>query len=79
MPLHLGDDPPGLVPGDSLVGEVMVENLWFLRGSSHGPCQEVVYLPVEVVVGLEPDGIEDRVIFQVLVDVWYREGGIPLR
>src|SRR5450830_96497 len=32
---------------------------------------------VEVVVRLEPDGIEDRVIFQVLVDVGYREGRVP--
>ena len=32
---------------------------------------------VEVVVSLEPDGIEDRVILQVLVDVGYREGRVP--
>jgi hypothetical protein len=39
----------------------------------------VVYLPVEVVVRLEPDGVEDRVIFQVFVDVGRSEGGVPLR
>jgi len=32
---------------------------------------------VEVVVRLEPDCVEDRVILQVLVDVGYREGRVP--
>ena len=38
---------------------------------------KVVYLPREVVVRLEPDGIEDGVILQVLVDVRGGEGRVP--
>ena len=46
-------------------------------GPSNGPGHQVVYFMAEVVVGLEPDGIEDRVILQVPVDVGCREGGVP--
>src|SRR5665647_1081871 len=55
----------------------MEEHLRLLRGPSHRAGHQVVCLPVEVVVRLEPDGIEDRVILQVLVDVGYREGRVP--
>src|SRR5450756_470762 len=55
----------------------MEENLRLSGGSAHRAGHQVLYLPVEVVVRLEPDGIEDSLVLQVLVDVGYREGRIP--
>jgi len=54
-----------------------MENLRLSRWPSNWSGHEVVYLPVEVVVRLEPDGIEDRVIFQVFVDIRRGEGRVP--
>jgi len=57
----------------------MEESLRLCRGSADRAGHQVVYPPVEVGVGLEPDGIEDAVILQVFVDVGRGEGGVPLR
>src|SRR5450759_3601480 len=55
----------------------MEKNLRLSRWPTNRSGHEVLYLIVEVVVRLEPDGIEDRVIFQVLVDVRRGEGCVP--
>src|SRR5450756_26065 len=55
----------------------MEENLRLSGGSAHRAGHQVLYLPVEVVVRLEPDCIEDALALQVLVDVRYREGRVP--
>ena len=55
----------------------MEENHRLPGGPSNWPGHEVVYLPVQVVVRLEPDGVEDGVILQVLVDVGRGEGRVP--
>jgi hypothetical protein len=44
---------------------------------SHRPGHQVFYLLVEVVVRLEPDGVEDALSLQVLVDVRRGEGRVP--
>src|SRR5450830_1022139 len=55
----------------------MEESLRFLRGPAHRAGHEVVYLPREHLIGGKPDGIEDALVLQVLVDVGYREGRVP--
>ena len=77
VPLHLRYHPPRPLPGSRPVCKVMEENLRLLRGPSHRAGHQVVYLPREVVVRLEPDGIEDGVILQVLVDIRGGEGRVP--
>jgi len=53
------------------------EDLRLSGGPSNWSGHEVVYLPVQVVVRLEPDGISDSFILQVLVDVGRSEGRVP--
>src|SRR5450756_2045298 len=77
MPFHLRYHPPGLLPGGGPVRKVMEEYLRLCRGSANRSGHQVVYLPVEVVVGLEPDGIEDSFILQVLIHIRRGEGGVP--
>src|SRR5450756_2838268 len=55
----------------------MEESLRLCRGSADRAGHQVVYLPVEVVVGLEPDGIEDSFILQVLIHIRRGEGCVP--
>ena|SRR5450759_495372 len=55
----------------------MEEYLRLSGGPSHRSGHQVVYLPVEVVVRLEPDGIEDSFPLQVFVDVRRGESGVP--
>src|SRR5665647_3654430 len=55
----------------------MEENLRLSGGPSHRSGHQVVYLPVEVVVSLEPDGIEDSFILQVLIHIRRGEGRVP--
>jgi len=69
VPLDLGYHPPGPVPRCGLVVEVVVEDPWFLWRSSHRPGEQVVYLPLEVLVGGNPDCVEDAVILQVFVNI----------
>ena len=47
----------------------MEEYLRLLRGPSDRAGHQVVYLPVEVVVRLEPDGIKNTFALQILLDV----------
>ena len=55
----------------------MEENLRLSGGPSNRSGHEVLYLMIEVVVRLEPDGVEDSLVLQVLVDVRGGEGGVP--
>lgn len=59
VPLHLRDDPPRLLPGCCTAGKGMEVDLWLSGGPSNRPGHQVVYLPVEVGVRLEPYRIED--------------------
>ena len=76
VPLDLGYHPPGPVPRCGLVVEVVVEDPWFLWRPADGPCQEVLYLSLKVLVCGNPDCVEDAVILQALVDVRGGEGGV---
>src|SRR5450759_683246 len=76
MPLNLGYHPPGLLPRTSPVGEGVEKHLRLSGGPSNRSGHEVLYLMIEVVVRLEPDGIQDSFILQVLVDVRCGEGRV---
>jgi hypothetical protein len=54
----------------------VVEDTELLRRPADWSRHEVLYLPVEVVVRLEPYGIQDEVLLKVLVDVGAGEGGV---
>src|SRR5659263_621517 len=55
----------------------MEENLRLSGGPSLRSGHQVVYLPVEVVVRFEPDGISDSFVLKVLIHIRRGEGCVP--
>lgn len=76
MPLYLGDYPPGSVSGAGPVGEVVVEDLGLGRRPAHRAGHEVIYMFVELAVGLDPHGVEHPALFEVFIDIRGGEGGV---
>jgi hypothetical protein len=65
-----------VVPASSLIPEVVIEDDGSLGRATDRASQQEVDPLVEHFVRREPDGVEEATLFQVLIDLGDRKGGI---
>jgi hypothetical protein len=76
VPLHLGHHPPGPVSTPRLIPEVTVSDHRLPGRPAHWPLQQVLDLPLQHLIAGKPNGVEEAMLLQVLIDLGASESGI---
>jgi len=74
--LDLRHHPPRRRPTGGLVPKALVPDHRLVTGSSYGPRQQLRDVPLQAVIGRDPDGVPHIPLFQGLVDLRFGEGSI---